>query len=389
MKKSLLYLITAILLSAFILLISSCGDAPAEEKVSVSDMYFVWDSHRINAATGAVTHLCPDPLCEHTIDACPYYRIFTQGNANLRTGQYFVYLGQVLVEDPNSITMVKEIPYFSSYDITNNQVTRQYSLDGQGGRRGSYSYSCYDHYVFLEVAEAPAEIENPTAEDYEFKTVIIDLTDNSQKLCPVFGDRMQLLHYDGESVYYIDWAHNYHILDVASGNNQIVPFDALPEELRAKGYYYYFYDPEASPQRGINYMNAKGEAQLIVPDGYGYQIRDNDIIYIKYDSSVQGDRHSWDIWACDLDGSNPRLLFENPGNIKFYSSINYDAQLAGDYFGIECTEYITNEAGETVPLHSISDDGYTSFLIIDTTTGNYKTAAVYHKQPESYFIPAQ
>lgn len=87
------------LLIAVILLFSSCGDAPAEEKVSVSDMYFVWDSHRINASTGTVTPLCPDPLCEHTLDVCPYYGIFfPAGNVNVRSGQYFLFYGKKLTE---------------------------------------------------------------------------------------------------------------------------------------------------------------------------------------------------------------------------------------------------------------------------------------------------
>ena len=56
---------------------------------------------------------------------------------------------------------------------------------------------------------------------------------------------------------------------------------------------------------------------------------------------------------------------------------------------MECVEYTSNDAGEKVPLHSVNTDGYASYLIIDMTTGEYKTVAVEQIGEKMTAAPAQ
>ncbi|MBO5273226.1 MAG: hypothetical protein J6I45_01280, partial [Clostridia bacterium] len=54
----------------------------------------------------------------------------------------------------------------------------------------------------------------------------------------------------------------------------------------------------------------------------------------------------------------------------------HEAQAAGDHFGIPGFETVMNEDGKKEILHDPNNSNMSSFFILDTLTGEYKTVAV-------------
>ncbi|MBQ4574009.1 MAG: hypothetical protein IJA85_02330 [Clostridia bacterium] len=337
-------------------------------------MYFYFFSQKINAQTGAVTTICLDPLCEHTVEVCPTYGIYKYGSPAARYGTKIMFFQTVVEEDkasPNPLAQIRRSA-FSTFDLLTNKVTRHYLLP----QKQMTSYKVYNEYVFLVVEAPPEDIKNPTAEDFITQTMIINTDTGDITSCPNVAGWNKILLYDGSTIYYADYADKYHMLDVSSGEDVIAEHSALPEAARKETFYTY-------TEEGTFGKNEEGEMELLLPGVQG-TIRVGDrlvypVIMPEHADSFKPFKtpyHYFDLWTSALDGTDQKLVFDNPGNIAFYQGINQDAQIAGNYIGMECVEYTTNDAGEKVLLHSVNTDGYASYLIIDMTTGEYKTVAV-------------
>ncbi len=385
------------ILLAVMLLFSSCGDAPAEEKVSIADMYFVYYSQKINAETGNITALCTDPLCSHSLEECQFYHVFGEGFSGDRYQNKIIYSSYYLSRDDDSKSgsPLKQKRALFSYDLLTNLVTKHYDYPASSSGNTTVSYRYYDGFIFLTVMVPPEGVKKPSAEDYTTQTMVIDIEKNSTSYCPVLPMDMYFLDYTGDRIYYADYAHQYHMIDIADGVDSVIEYDRLSEKAKNAEYMYAKLRDVSDDEYGIWKKFADGSHKLIIPGARNLKEVGELILYPMlnpvYDTDyVSGvTYYSLDIWACNPDGSEPRRIFENPGNIKLPYIFSYEAQAAGTSFGIPCYEFVEDANGDMVPLHSSDTDGYKSFFMLDTLTGEYKTVAVRNINDGEVTIPAR
>ena len=361
---------------------------------NIADMYFVYYSQKINIETGNVTPLCTDPLCSHKQDECQFFRIATEGSVTVRNGNKLVYSGAYLTEndDPNNPIPFKTQNAIISYDLLKNTITKHYDLPGNNVFS---SFRVFDGHIFLRVTAAPEEIKKPEAEDYTTQTLIINVEDNTQKLSPNINSQgYVLLDYTGEQIYYIDDAYKYHVIDIEADTDTLLEFEELSDKAKKYEYIYIKWNNVSEEEKGVWKKFSDGSHKLIIPGAIHAKDVGDLIVYPmlnpQYETNYENGRLTYflDIWACNPDGSEPRKIFENPGNIKMLYTFYNEAQAAGNSFGIPCLELIEDEKGDMVPLHSRDTDGYNSFFMLDTLTGEYKTVAVRNINDGTFVIPA-
>ena len=90
-------LIAILLIAGALLAFAGCHEEVPNETVLSDEytdnyIYTFLDSvfSRVNVLTGSVTNVCPDPICSHTEEGCPFYG-FTSSSPFIVEGKYFYY----------------------------------------------------------------------------------------------------------------------------------------------------------------------------------------------------------------------------------------------------------------------------------------------------------
>ncbi|MBO5273224.1 MAG: hypothetical protein J6I45_01270 [Clostridia bacterium] len=372
-----------ILLMFILCLLPSCDSAEQDDDApkNIADMYFVYYSNKINAETGNVTPLCTDPLCSHSDEDCQFVGVATDGYTGDRYGNKLIYTGHYWIknDDPNSSLAMKAQNAIMSYDLLNNKVTIHLDLPSNG----SYIMQYYNGNVLTQLMTAPDDIEKPKSEDYIRQLIIINVEDHTLTEWPAvtFPPTTTILDYTGEQIYYADAALNYHVVDKKTGTDRMIDEAELSDAAMKSEYIYSRLVNVPEDENGVWKRFSDGSYRLIIPDAMdAKQVGDlyvypmlNPEYNTEYGEALY---YQLDIWACNLDGSEPRKIFENPGNIYIPYFFTHEAQAAGNHFGIPCLEVVFKEDGTREILHDPNNGNICSFFTLDTLTGEYKTVAV-------------
>ena len=368
---------SAILALLFALMCAACTkDAVPEIDVNYTDNYIYANMNgtffRFNADNATASPLCPDPLCGHNDEHCPFFHM--EGDPVFR-GQYIYYLSGG--SDYGGATRL------CSFNLQTGRYKVMYTASG-GTLSGMNQAG---EYVYCNLSRLS---EDGTVSFLLMKcsiknNAVTSLTDGGlpvpQNLIAARDGRLFWNTGSGE----------YYSTDMAYQNR--IDGDRGYADRLSSGEYSFIVEPTGEVKgvpgsklpafRLLRKSRMTGETVTVVPEMCAFPaIYQNSILYFKFQDAVPlighmkdeisgeqiavTDKNGGKLYICDLDGRGERLLCDiSDSGCTFTGAVGVSGKSGtGDYIGIELYTY--DRDGEYVRR------GKSALLLINIKTGENK-----------------
>jgi len=334
---------------------------------------------RFNPKTGAITTVCPDPLCTHNTPECP----FAGKMFNLSIdGDMIIYVRRYVDRD-NFEAKNDSVIQICSYNLSNMEMKVHRETITPETQAGAFKKSMlyHDGYIYLyemlydeEAGKYKQGILKINTQTNKEEILITPHTDNTANFLFVYDDR----------IYFTDIATIYSVnLDME--DKQILTEGRFnTDHIYTDGQYIFYGIKQDDGQHQLYRMDMDGSniLDLHILTGSNWQLTNHHIYYFPYDkyqyyhSSGESAIISYftDIWRCDHDGGNKTKVVELERSEKGFIQI-HDVQVIGNYAYTDYYEYVDkNESGffesdQDRLYYSVNDPTNPHILRIDLTTG--------------------
>lgn len=394
MKKA----IVVILLLAVCFCVSCTPETDrSDENWSDGYIYFYRNTLlRINVETATAVPVCPDPLCKHNDDTCPFYGA---GTLMEIAGKYAVYIKS---GDSGAWGGKRTSGALCAFNFVTGKYKTLYEPDGNNILTNVGGFLVYDGYVYFNIT-----VMKNNSMKQAFYPARADIVSGKVKyLSDTPSDESFMIYAaddtsDGTRIY---WGHydDYYSTDTDGGNR--IDGEHGYSELSKIGSYYYNVEMNGEvykSQDGGSYPYYKmtrtdSETGEVIPvlDSVKQVLRiyGGKILYMKYDDEptflgslrstyedIDGikddilkiyDDSAGKVYCCEPDGSGERLLCDFSGT-KYYiheisSAVQTGVSEIGDWIVTEVFTYIpTKEEGFVTR-------GDNAILLLNMKTGEYK-----------------
>lgn len=385
MKRLILMLIVGAMLFALL----SCNgknNAPDGKTYTDNYVYTMWKTsdtsvstlYRINVLNATGAPVCPDPLCGHDTNECPFYGINTVGSGIVGSGIYYL-RGSVPMQHCRQVCR---------FDLESGKLAILY----ENSAATIAKLFVFDDYVyFLELVGDGKE--SPT---YTFRLMRYGIHDgkttdlgntgaakNTDIYASVDG-RLYWEDHDSTSCFSTD----------TNGRNRI-DGDRLPDRTRSGNYSVMTENIQVIDRAYINMYTCdvvsknltRGETSVIVRNNPSFpMIYDGKVFYYRFqkeplligdvvdeDSGERKkifDARGTELYVCDFDGQNDRLLCDISDSGYLFGITNNMLWSSGngEYYCTTLISYRQSEDGQTV------ERGENAIVVINVKTGSYKVA---------------
>lgn len=386
MKRLFLLLIVGAMLFA----LPSCGgqnNEPDGKTYTDNYVYTMWKPsdtsahtlYRIDVLSATGTPVCPDPLCGHDTNECPFYGINTAGSGIAGSGIYYL---------RGSVPM-KYCRQVCRFDLESGKLAILYENSAATIAR----LFVFDDYVyFLELVGDGKE--SPT---YTFRLMRYSIRDGKTTDLGNTGAAKNTDIYasvDGR-LYWEDagGAETYFSTDI-DGKNRM-DGDRLPDLTRSGNYSVMTENIQVIDRAYINMYTCdvvsknltSGETSVIVRNNPSFpMVYDGKVFYYRFqkeplligdivdEDSVERkkifDARGTELYVCDFDGQNDRLLCDIAGSGYLFGITNSMLWSSGngEYYCTTLISYRQSEDGQTV------ERGENAIVVINVKTGSYRVA---------------
>ena len=386
MKRLFLLLVVGAMLFALL----SCGgqnNEPDGKTYTDNYVYTMWKTpdtsvstlYRINVLNATGAPVCPDPLCGHDTNECPFYGINTEGSGIVGSSIYYL-RGNV---------PMKYCRQVCRFDLESGKLAILYENSAATIAR----LFVFDDYVyFLELVGDGKE--SPT---YTFRLMRYSIRDGKTTDLGNTGAAKNTDIYasvDGR-LYWEDagGAETYFSTDI-DGKNRM-DGDRLPDLTRSGNYSVMTENIQVIDRAYINMYTCdvvsknltSGETSVIVRNNPSFpMIYDGKVFYYRFqkeplligdivdEDSVERkkifDARGTELYVCDFDGQNDRLLCDIADSGYLFGITNSMLWSSGngEYYCTTLISYRQSEDGQTV------ERGENAIVVINVKTGNYRVA---------------
>ena len=386
MKRLFLLLIVGAMLFA----LPSCGgqnNEPDGKTYTDNYVYTMWKPsdtsahtlYRIDVLSATGTPVCPDPLCGHDTNECPFYGINTVGSGIVGSSIYYL---------RGSVPM-KYCRQVCRFDLESGKLAILYENSAATIAR----LFVFDDYVyFLELVGDGKE--SPT---YTFRLMRYSIRDGKTTDLGNTGAAKNTDIYasvDGR-LYWEDagGAETYFSTDI-DGKNRM-DGDRLPDRTRSGNYSVMTENIQVIDRAYINMYTCdvvsknltSGETSVIVRNNPSFpMVYDGKVFYYRFqeeplligdvvdeDSGERKkifDARGTELYVCDFDGQNDRLLCDISDSGYLFGITNNMLWSSGngEYYCTTLISYRQSEDGQTV------ERGNNAIVVINIKTGSYKIA---------------
>ena len=386
MKRLFLLLVVGAMLFALL----SCGgqnNEPDGKTYTDNYVYTMWKTpdtsvstlYRINVLNATGAPVCPDPLCGHDTNECPFYGINTEGSGIVGSSIYYL---------RGSVPM-KYCRQVCRFDLESGKLAILYENSAATIAR----LFVFDDYVyFLELVGDGKE--SPT---YTFRLMRYSIRDGKTTDLGNTGAAKNTDIYasvDGR-LYWEDagGAETYFSTDI-DGKNRM-DGDRLPDLTRSGNYSVMTENIQVIDRAYINMYTCdvvsknltSGETSVIVRNNPSFpMIYDGKVFYYRFqkeplligdivdeDSAERKkifDARGTELYVCDFDGQNDRLLCDIADSGYLFGITNSMLWSSGngEYYCTTLISYRQSEDGQTV------ERGENAIVVINVKTGNYRVA---------------
>lgn len=386
MKRLFLLLVVGAMLFALL----SCGgqnNEPDGKTYTDNYVYTMWKTpdtsvstlYRINVLNATGAPVCPDPLCGHDTNECPFYGINTEGSGIVGSSIYYL---------RGSVPM-KYCRQVCRFDLESGKLAILYENSAATIAR----LFVFDDYVyFLELVGDGKE--SPT---YTFRLMRYSIRDGKTTDLGNTGAAKNTDIYasvDGR-LYWEDagGAETYFSTDI-DGKNRM-DGDRLPDLTRSGNYSVMTENIQVIDRAYINMYTCdvvsknltSGETSVIVRNNPSFpMIYDGKVFYYRFqkeplligdivdeDSAERKkifDARGTELYVCDFDGQNDRLLCDIADSGYLFGITNSMLWSSGngEYYCTTLISYRQSEDGQTV------ERGENAIVVINVKTGSYRVA---------------
>ncbi|HPE94890.1 MAG TPA: hypothetical protein PLT66_02325 [Bacillota bacterium] len=365
-----------ILLFIMIFCVSCSKDNAPDTDYSYTDNYIYANLnstfYRFNVENGTASPLCPDPLCEHNDESCPFFGM--EGDP-VFTGQYVYYLA--------GASDFGEAIRLCRFDLRSGKYENLYEPAA-----GTLSeMNVYGNNVYLNQNRLT---ENGSVEfllmKYDLKNKkATALTEKAQSVPQYF------LSTENGRIYWYTSGGEHYSTDMEYKNR--IDGDTGYADRLSSGNYAYIVEPTGEikgvPGSKLPAFRLRrkdkttGDTITVIAEMCSFPtIYNNCILYFKFQDSVPfigcmydeysgervavTDKNGGKLYICDSDGKNERLLCDiGDSGCAFTNATGVTGKSgSGDYIGIELSTYYQD--GEYIKL------GESALLLVNIKTGEYK-----------------
>lgn len=384
MKRSLLILFVAVALLA----LPSCkrqNDAPGAKTYTDNYVYTMWKTsdtsvstlYRINVLNATGVPVCPDPLCRHNTNECPFYSINTDGSGVIGSSIYYL---------RDSVPM-QHCRQVCRFDLESGKLTILY----ENSAATIAKLFVFDDYVyFLELVDYGKE--PPT---YTFRLMRYGIRDGKTADLGNTGAAKNTEIYacvDGR-LYWEDLLDSASCFSTDTDGKNRVDGDRLSDRTRSGNYSVMIENVQPVDREYINMYTCDvvsknlttGETSVIVRNNPSFpMVYDGKVFYYRFqkeplligdivdEDSVERkkifDARGTELYVCDFDGQNDRLLCDIADSGYLFGITNNMLWISGngEYYCTTLISYRQSEDGQTV------ERGDNAIVVINVKTGSYK-----------------
>ncbi len=343
--------------------------------------------YKINVQSGNASPMCPDPLCSHDSDNCPFYTVSETGDGIVFTEQYAYYLcGQ---SNPGGFSNGNN--QLRRFDMKNGSYKVLYRADN-----GTLTNMIFgDNYVFMNLQTINDGKHGYQILRYHLKTdKAVSLTKEPTSDCP------RPLEYNDERVIWENADGTLFSTDIDYQNKK--EETDYYDSTHSNGNYQYKlsytgeyadnkYPGNSMSIHELSYINIQtNEEKVLFKTSFTPIIYHDSIIYCKYSpiyigeikgdesdtgsSYPQYDSFGGKIYICNADGTGERLLCDimseqNLYELPFYTDSILGKMGDGEWVGKWIKRYRKTEDGF---IERISN----AILLINIVSGEYKICEV-------------
>lgn len=375
---------------AMLFALLSCGgqnNEPDGKAYTDNYVYTMWKAsdtsastlYRINVLNATGTPVCPDPLCGHDTNDCPFYSINTEGSGIVGSSIYYL---------RGSVPM-KHCRQVCRFDLESGKLTILYENKAATIAR----LFVFDDYVyFFELVDDGKE--PPT---YTLRLMRYGIRDGSTtdlgntgaaKNTAIYACVDGRLYWDDR-----DGVASYFSTDT-DGRNR-VDGDRLSDRTSSGNYSVVIENVQPIDHAYINMYTCDvvskdlttGETSVIIRNNPSFpMVYDGKVFYYRFQeepllvgytvdensgqSKKMFDARGTELYVCDFDGQNDRLLCDIAGSGYLFGITNSMLWSSGngEYYCTTLISYRQSEDGQTV------ERGNNAIVVINIKTGSYKIA---------------
>lgn len=351
-------------------------EAPQEIDVNYTDNFIYANMNgtffRFCVDNATASPLCPDPLCGHNDEGCPFFHM--EGTPVFR-GQYIYYLSGG--SEYGGATRL------CSFNLQTGRYKVMYTADG--GTLSGMNAAGEDVYFNLNRFSEDGEVSFLLMKCHIKNNTITSLTDDG---LPV--PQNLIAAHDGR-LFWNTGAGEYYSTDMAYQNR--IDGDRGYAERLSSGEYSFIVEPTGEVKgvpgsklpafRLLRKSRMTGETITVIPEMCSFPaIYQDSILYFRFQDMVPfigymkdglsgeqiavTDKNGGKLYICDLDGKGERLLCDiSDSGCTFTGAVGVSGKSGtGDYIGIELYTY--DRDGEYVRR------GKSALLLINIKTGENK-----------------
>ncbi len=385
MKRIFLMLAVA----AVLLALPSCGgqkNEPGGKTYTDNYVYTMWKTpdtsvstlYRINVLSATGTPVCPDPLCGHNTDKCPFFGINTNGSGIVGSSIYYL---------SGSVPM-KHCRQVCRFDLESGKF---YLLYENNAATIAKLFVSDDNVYFLELVEDGKEDQA-----YTFRLMRYGIRDGKTADLGNTGAMKDTEIYacvDGRLYWEDNGGAGASYFSTDTDGKDRADGDRLSDRTRAGDYSVRI---ENVRYAGSEYINmyicdvaskylVTGEKKVIVRDNPSFpMVYDGNVFYYRFQEEpllvgytfddATGEKRAWydargtKMYVCDFDGQNDRLLCDIAGSGYLFGITNNMlwSSGSGEYYCTTLISYRQSEDGQTV------ERGDNEIVVINVKTGSYK-----------------
>lgn len=384
-------LIAILLIAGTLFAFAGCHEEVPNETVPSDEytdnyIYTFLDSvfSRVNVLTGSVTNVCPDPICSHTEEGCPFYG-FTSSSPFIVEGKYFYYTaGRNSWGDATMLCR---------YNLESQKSDVLYDSKKEGG----YILRLFkaEDMLYFTVHNADSQNSDKSADAEGIYYVYRCDLSGKKRVCLTNEPLLSMpdaYAYDGEKMYWKDDI-GYFTTDI-NFQNIVYGERGYSTLFENQKYGYYLESAGMAENDGITSM----VVNLI---GYDYDTKTNftvlekvPLVPLPYNNKIlytmvqdtprligynvdefdgtrmpQYDVRGGKIYICDNDGKNAKLLCDF-SETEFYLN---EANVSNGKRGVgDWVAFIGRTA--TVDKDNIIVESKSGVLLVNISTGEYKLA---------------
>ncbi len=385
--KRLLFMLSACAMLFTLLSCDRQNHKPDGNSYTDNYVYTMWKTsdtsvstlYRINVLNATGAPVCPDPLCAHNTSDCPFYGIDIAGSGIVGSSIYYL---------RDSVPM-KYCRQMCRFNLDSGKLE---ILHENNAATIARLFVFEDYVYFLELTDDGKD--SPT---YAFRLMRYGIRDGktvdlgntgAQKDVDIYACVDGRLYWDDAG-----GAETYFSTDIAGKNR--IDGDRLPDRTRSGNYSVTIENVQVIDRAYINMYTCdvvsknltSGETSVIVRNNPSFpMIYDGKVFYYRFqkeplligdivdEDSVERkkifDARGTELYVCDFDGQNDRLLCDIAGSGYLFGITNSMLWSSGngEYYCTTLISYRQSEDGQTV------ERGNNAIVVINIKTGSYRIA---------------